>query len=150
MYIPATNNNTGIITPHGDVSSKPLASLWNRDMNNINRLVAKIPQYTSGKPTLYHFVTDICTHVQISVTKWCNIGYLSKALCDFWKEIITMCLFPYTKIQTLETNKDMCNNWWYLYTEFHSSWVYIIVAVTEKGGLNHVERGIADGNDTGW
>ena len=28
-------------------------------------------------PTMHHFVTEICKHVHISVTKWCFVGYLS-------------------------------------------------------------------------
>ena len=31
-------------------------------------------------PTMLHFVTEMCTHVHISVTKWCIVGYLSNAL----------------------------------------------------------------------
>ena len=30
----------------------------------------------------YRFVTDLCTCVHISVTKWCIVGYLSNALWD--------------------------------------------------------------------
>ena len=26
-------------------------------------------------PTMHHFVTEMCTHVHISVTKWCIVGY---------------------------------------------------------------------------
>ena len=33
-------------------------------------------------PTMHHFVTEMCTRVHISVTKWCIVGYLSGALCD--------------------------------------------------------------------
>ena len=28
-------------------------------------------------PTMHHFVTEMCTCVHISVTKWCIVGYLS-------------------------------------------------------------------------
>ena len=35
-------------------------------------------------PTMPHFVTEMCTHVHISVTKWCIMGYLSNALWDLW------------------------------------------------------------------
>ena len=31
-------------------------------------------------PTIHHFVTEMCTHVHISVTKWCIEGYLPNAL----------------------------------------------------------------------
>ena len=26
-------------------------------------------------PTMHHFVTEMCTHVYISITKWCIVGY---------------------------------------------------------------------------
>ena len=35
-------------------------------------------------PTMQHFVTEMCTGVHISVTKWCIVGYLSGALWDLW------------------------------------------------------------------
>ena len=30
-------------------------------------------------PTMHHFATQMCTHVHISVTKWCIVGYLCNA-----------------------------------------------------------------------
>ena len=35
-------------------------------------------------PTMQHFVTEMCTCVHISVTKWCIVGYLSDAFWDLW------------------------------------------------------------------
>ena len=35
-------------------------------------------------PTIHHFVTEMCTCVHISVTKWCIVGYLSSVLLDLW------------------------------------------------------------------
>ena len=35
-------------------------------------------------PTMHHFVTEMCTCVRISVTKWCIVGYLSKAIWNLW------------------------------------------------------------------
>ena len=35
-------------------------------------------------PTMHHFVTEMCTRVHISVTKWCIVGYLPDALWDLW------------------------------------------------------------------
>ena len=35
-------------------------------------------------PTMHHFVTEMCTCVHISVTKWCILGYLSRALWNLW------------------------------------------------------------------
>ena len=41
-------------------------------------------------PTMHHFVTETCTHVHLSVTKWCIVGYLSGALWDLWDASIVM------------------------------------------------------------
>ena len=35
-------------------------------------------------PTRHHFVTEMCTCAQISVTKLCIVGYLSDVLWDLW------------------------------------------------------------------
>ena len=35
-------------------------------------------------PTMHHFVTEMCTIVHISVTKWCIVGYGTVALWDLW------------------------------------------------------------------
>ena len=44
---------------------------------------------TSDKyPTMYHFVTEICTHVHISVTKWCIVRYGTGALWDLCSQSI--------------------------------------------------------------
>ena len=45
-------------------------------------------------PTMQHFITEMCTHVHISVTKCCIVGYLSDALWDLWDGSIA-CLFHY-------------------------------------------------------
>ena len=38
-------------------------------------------------PTMHHFVTEMCTHVQISVTKWCIIGY---GICATGESTLTL------------------------------------------------------------
>ena len=35
-------------------------------------------------PTMHHFITEMCTLVHISVTKWCIVGYMSDAFWDLW------------------------------------------------------------------
>ena len=35
-------------------------------------------------PTMHHFVTEMCTHVHISVTKWCNVNIWTGAFWDLW------------------------------------------------------------------
>ena len=42
--------------------------------------IVQIPHCISPYHTMDHFVTEMCTHVHISLTKWCNVGYL----CDWW------------------------------------------------------------------
>ena len=43
--------------------------------------------------TMYHFVTEMCTHVHISVTKWCIVGYGNGVLWDLCKRsIIDVCI----------------------------------------------------------
>ena len=39
---------------------------------------------------MQHFVTEMCTSVHISVTKWHIVGYLSDALWDLWDGSIVM------------------------------------------------------------
>ena len=34
--------------------------------------------------TMHHFVTEMCTHVHISVTKCCIMGYGRDAFWDLW------------------------------------------------------------------
>ena len=40
-------------------------------------------------PTLYHFATDICTYVHISIKKLCNVGHLSNTLWELQIGFIT-------------------------------------------------------------
>ena len=35
-------------------------------------------------PPMHHFVTEMCTHVHISVTKWCIVGYRRRVLWELW------------------------------------------------------------------
>ena len=42
-------------------------------------------------PTVQHFVTEMCTHVHISVTKCCIVGHGSVALWDLWDDLIAIC-----------------------------------------------------------
>ena len=39
-------------------------------------------------PTMHHFVTEMCTHVHISVTNWCNVGCGTDA---FWDMALVHC-----------------------------------------------------------
>ena len=55
-----------------------------------NRPISQIPECICAIPTMHHFVTEMCTCVHISVTKWCIVGYLSGALWDLWDGSITM------------------------------------------------------------
>ena len=42
-------------------------------------------------PTMHHVVTEMCTYVHISVTKWCILGYRTGALQDLRKRSIDQC-----------------------------------------------------------
>ena len=35
-------------------------------------------------PTVHHFVTEMCTRVHISVTKWCIVGYGTGEFWNLW------------------------------------------------------------------
>ena len=45
--------------------------------------ILQIPQCIKY-PTMHHVVTEMCTHVHISVTKKCIVGYRTGALWDLW------------------------------------------------------------------
>ena len=51
-------------------------------------------------PTMHFFVTEMCTGVHISVTKWCIVGYLYNALWDMWDGFIFFYHFPNKIYQT--------------------------------------------------
>ena len=42
-------------------------------------------------PTMHHFVTEMFTHVHISVTKCCIVGYGTDAFWDLWDGSILSC-----------------------------------------------------------
>ena len=49
----------------------------------------KYPKATGKYPTMHHFVTEMCTCVHISVTKWCIVGYETGALWDLHNRSIS-------------------------------------------------------------
>ena len=49
-------------------------------------------------PTMHHFVTEMCTHVHISVTKWCIVGYGIGALWDLWDGYIKQPLHMHVNV----------------------------------------------------
>ena len=50
-------------------------------------------------PIMHHCVTEMCTHVHISATKWCIVGYGTGALWDLCDSSIDS---PYKGLQYLE------------------------------------------------
>ena len=46
----------------------------------INRPIHKSHNALDKYPTMHYLVTEMCTHVHISVTKWCIVGYATVAL----------------------------------------------------------------------
>ena len=54
----------------------------------------------SGKyPSMHHFVTELCTFVHISVTKWCIVWYGAGALWDSSNRFIVTPFFPWRRHQ---------------------------------------------------
>ena len=66
--------------------------------------IAQIPQCISTYPTVLHFVTEMCTHVLISVTKWFIVGDESGALRNLWDWSLG---FHISNTQPLQT-KNAC------------------------------------------
>ena len=60
-----------------------VAPLWTVSDATIDRL-HKSHNAPFPYPTRHHFITEMCTCVHISVTKWCIVGYLPDALWDLW------------------------------------------------------------------
>ena len=55
--------------------------LLDHDKNTGTDLLHKSHSAPVPYPTMhFYFVTKMCTHVHISDTKWCIVGYLSDAL----------------------------------------------------------------------
>ena len=40
--------------------------------------------------TMHHFVTEMCTYVHISVTKWCIVGHGTSALWDLCNRLVVL------------------------------------------------------------
>ena len=55
-------------------------------------------------PIMQHFVTEMCTCVPISVTKWCIVGYLSDALWDLWDVSIPWLLMAWRRSQCISSH----------------------------------------------
>ena len=79
-YINGRNDNSNDIVIIDD-------KLWNSvTSHTLSKMRIWIEVLTSigfcRGPTMHHFVTEMCTHVHISVTKWCIVGYWTGALWD--------------------------------------------------------------------
>ena len=46
----------------------------------------QIPSASEKYPIMRYFVREVCTHVHISATKWCIVGYETGALRDIFQE----------------------------------------------------------------
>ena len=64
-------------------------------------------------PTMHYFVTEMCTCVHISVTKWCNVGCLSDASWDIWDRSIDH-KSPLVQVMAwCQKDTSHClNQWW--------------------------------------
>ena len=82
-----------------------------------NRTVAQTLQCTNPIPHNAYFATEMCTHVHISFTNWCIVGYLSDALCDLW----------YWTIIGMYRN---CKLFYMTTVVLVGCWKYLVVSVT--------------------
>ena len=57
-----------------------------------------------GYLTMDHFVTEMCTHVHISVTKWCLAVYGTDASLDLCNKFISFPHVPQQAIDIIDTN----------------------------------------------
>ena len=64
--------------------------LLNQSLFKVHRSVSQIPQCTRPISHNAPFITEMCTCVYISVTKWCTVGYLFEALRDLWNGAIAL------------------------------------------------------------
>ena len=71
-------------------------------------------------PTMHHFVTEMCTHVHISVTKWCIMGYLSDASWHFWDGYTNIIWVIHQKITCHHTKSE------HFTTYFPNEWIVTV------------------------
>ena len=81
-----------LLPPHPSQRFQPNPNLY--IMNLLHKSHNAVPY-----PTVHHFVTEMCTCVHFSATKWYIVGYLSDALWDLWDRslAVTFC-YNYTCI----------------------------------------------------
>ena len=66
-------------------------------------------------PIMHHFVTEMCTHVHISVTKLHIVGYGAGALWDLWNgsvDINGLCLFFFHCCVFLKIELNTKKSYW--------------------------------------
>ena len=60
-------------------------------------------------PTMHHLVTEMCTYVHISVTKWCIVGYETDAFWDLRDGCTDLAILEYSDFSTRWLNIHMRN-----------------------------------------
>ena len=65
---------------HHNIDTGRAAKWWQGETNPFLKSHNALDKY----PTMHPFVTEMCTHVLISVTKWCIVGYGTGASWDLW------------------------------------------------------------------
>ena len=74
----------------------------------------RYPTMQDRYPTMHHFVTEMCTSVHISVTKWCIVGYGTGALWYFDNRSNDLSFLEYSTFSTRTVNETMWINFqWY-------------------------------------
>ena len=53
-------------------------------------------------PTMHHFVTEMCTHVHISDTKWCIVGYRNWCIVGFVQQVPLRTCYDTTAVASWE------------------------------------------------
>ena len=101
---------------HGCISSQiAMAIIWLHPFSMLTDPSHKSQNASDKYPIMNHFVTEMCTHVHISVTKWCIVGYGTGALWDLcnrsighprilaiWVDVYPVC-WPLSPILTFHT-----------------------------------------------
>ena len=101
-----------------------------------NRTIPQVPKYTSEKyPTLNNSVTEMCTHLHISVTKLCFVGHGTGVLWDLCNrsvrkvktQISWLCKISWCDIGVFAEQRPTCVKCNAFWTILYKCWTYVLV-----------------------
>ena len=103
IWIPIVISPVKLFLRVGFVSDNASDEKWRQqESNNV-----PLAQY----PTVHHFMTEVWSHVYISVTKWCIVGYRVGALYDFCdRSIVDVIAYRTIRYNKVITNVFSGNN----------------------------------------